>query len=99
MLCVLHFRTSQRENVLFPLTFCLIRGAKKAVGTPATAILGKPKELAKARDAVSLLAFGEEKAEKKTSFTKVFVLPAPLLAKALLYEDKGGIPVVRPTTT
>nr|QGW48407.1 hypothetical protein [Raphanus sativus]QGW48644.1 hypothetical protein [Raphanus sativus] len=99
MLCVLHFRTSQRENVLFPLTFCLIRGAKKAVGTPATAILGKPKELAKARDAVSLLAFGEEKAEKKTSFTKVFVLPASLLAKALLYEDKGGIPVGRPTTT
>ncbi|CAE5979584.1 unnamed protein product [Arabidopsis arenosa] len=83
---------AKRERAFFPLTFCLIRGAKKAGFAPATAILGKPKELAKARDAVSLLAFGEEKAEKKTSFTKVFVLPAPLLAKALLDEDKGGIP-------
>ncbi|KAF5952436.1 hypothetical protein HYC85_010380 [Camellia sinensis] len=71
MLCVLHFRISQRENVFFPLTFSLIRGAKKAGFAPATAILGKPKELPKERGAVSPLAFGEERAEKKTSFAQV----------------------------
>jgi hypothetical protein len=93
MLCVLNFRTSQRENVFFPLSFSLIRGAKKAGFAPATAILGKPQELPKERDAVSPLAFGEEKAEKKTSFAQVFFLPV----KGLF--DQGGILVGRPTTT
>jgi hypothetical protein len=97
MLCVLHFRISQRENVFFPLTFSLIRKTKKAGFAPATAILGKPKELPKERDAVSPLAFGEEKAEKKTSFAQVFLLPAPLLVKWLF--DQEGILVGRPTTT
>jgi hypothetical protein len=99
MLCVLHFRTSQRENVFFPLTFSLIRGAKKAGFAPATAILGKLKELPKERDAVSPLAFGEEKAEKKTSFAQFFLLPAPLLVLVKGLFDQGGIPVGRPTTT
>jgi hypothetical protein len=97
MLCVLHFRTSKRENVFFPLSFSLIRGAKKAGFAPATAILGKAKELPKERDAVSPRALGEEKAEKKTSFAQVFLLPAPLLVKGLF--DQGGILVGRPTTT
>ena len=76
------------------MTFSLIRGAKKAGFAPATAILGKPKELPKERDAVSPLAFGEERAEKKTSFAQVFLLPA----LAWLF-DQGGILVGRPTTT
>jgi hypothetical protein len=99
MLCVLHFRISQREIVFFPLTFSLIRGAKKAGFAPATAILGKPKELPKERDAVSPLAFGEEKAEKKTSFAQVFLLSAPLLVLVKGLFEKEGILVGRPTTT
>ena len=83
--------------MFFPLTLSLIRGAKKAGFAPATAILGKPQELPKERDAVSPLAFGEEKAEKKTSFAQVYFLPAPLLVKGLF--DQGGILVGRPTTT
>ena len=79
------------------MTFSLIRGAKKAGFAPATPILGKGKELPKERDAVSPLAFGKEKAEKKTSFAQVFLLPAPLLVKGLF--DQGGIMVGRPTTT
>lgn len=90
--CVLHFRISQRENVFFP--FSLIRGAKKAGFAPATVILGKPKELPKERDAVSPLAKGEDRAEKKTSFAQVCLLPA----QAWLF-DQGGMKVGRPTTT
>lgn len=52
--------------MFFPLSFSLIRGAKKVGFAPATAILGKPKELPKERGAVSPLAFGEERAEKRT---------------------------------
>ncbi|KAL6963472.1 hypothetical protein U1Q18_042596 [Sarracenia purpurea var. burkii] len=66
MLCVLHFRISQRENVFFPLTFSLIRSAKKAGFAPATAILGKPKELPKESGVISPLAFEEERGDKKT---------------------------------
>ena len=45
--------------MFFPLSLSsLIRGAKKAGFAPATAILGKQKELPKERDAVSPLAFG-----------------------------------------
>ncbi|GHE25426.1 hypothetical protein GCM10017674_82490 [Streptomyces gardneri] len=83
--------------MFFPLSFSLIRGAKKAGFAPATATLGKPKELPKERDTVSPLAFGEERAEKKTSFAQVFLLPAPLLYKALF--DQGDILVGGPTTT
>lgn len=98
MLCVLHFRISQRENVFFPLTFSLIRGAKKAGFAPATATLGKAKELPKERLVETLaFGFGEESAEKKTSFAQVFLLPAPLLVKGLF--DQEGILVGRPTTT
>jgi hypothetical protein len=83
--------------MFFPLRFSLICGAKKAAFAPATAILGKAVELPKERDAVSPLALGEEKAENKTSFAQVFLLPAPLLVKGLF--DQGGILVGRPTTT
>lgn len=71
--------------MFFPLTFSLIRGAKKAGFAPATAILGKPKELPKERDAVSPLAFGEERAEKKTSFAQVF------FASCVLTSKKGAL--------
>ncbi|MCE3051368.1 hypothetical protein HAX54_049622 [Datura stramonium] len=52
------------------MTFSLIRGAKKVGFAPATAILRKPKELPEERDAVSPLAFGEERAEKKRSILR-----------------------------
>ena len=61
----------------------------------STTILGKAKELPKERDAASPLALFEEKAEKKTSFTQVFLLPAPLLVKGLFFQ--GGILAGRPT--
>jgi len=70
--------------VFFPLSFSLIRGAKKAGFAPATAILGKPKELPKERGAVSPLAFGEERAEKKTSFAQVFFASCALTSKGAL---------------
>jgi hypothetical protein len=66
----------------------LIRGAKKAGFAPATAILGKPKELPKERDAVSPFAKGEDRAEK--TFALFCLLPAQV--------DKGGMKVGRPTT-
>ena len=72
------------------MSFSLIRGAKKAGFAPATAILGKPKELPKERDAVSPFAKGEDRAEKKTSFALFCLLPAQV--------DKGGMKVGRPTT-
>ncbi|MCE2055150.1 hypothetical protein HAX54_042066 [Datura stramonium] len=65
---------------------------------PATAILGKPKELLKERDAVSPLAFVEERAEKKTSFPQLFLVPASLLVKKGLF-DQEDILVGRPTAT
>lgn len=86
MLCVLHFRISQRENV--PLTFSLIRGAKKAGFAPATATLGKAKELPKEVETLAF-GFGEESAE----IAQVFLL----LVKGLF--DQEGILVGRPTTT
>ena len=69
ILCVLHFWTSQRENVFFPLTFSLIRGAKKAGFALATSIFRKPKQLPKERDAVSPLVFlrGEGREENVIS--------------------------------
>lgn len=39
---------------------------------PSIAIVDKPKKLPKKRNAVSPLSFGEERTEKKTSFTQVF---------------------------
>jgi hypothetical protein len=64
---------------------------------PATAILGKAKEQPKERDEVSPRPLERRRERRKTSFTQVFLLPAPLLVNGLF--DQEGILVGRLTTT
>ena len=88
MLCILHFQTSKRENVFFPLSFSLICSVKQSGSAPATTILGKAKELQKERDAASPLALFEENAEKKTSFAQVFFTSCSLTSKRAFFPRR-----------